>query len=291
MKDIGLVLTGQSADLAPADGKLYALRDVTGTVQSIPLIASSVMSKKIAAGAQAILLDVKVGIGAFMQTEAEGQILATRMVDIAKLAGPKSSHPTFRYEPTIREGGGECAKPTEAIDTLQGERPADFREHCLNIASHILILGSVASAKEDGLQKSETAIRDGRAWARFRDLVVAQGGDVSFVDHPEKLPRAQFVETVLSPHTGYLRQINARMIGETAVELGGRAKKGDLIDHAVGIIVHHKVGNRTTTGQPLFTIHANDNNRLKEAREKVLSAHKWSDGPVESLPLFYGVVK
>ena len=167
LKNIGLVLTGQSADLAPADGKLYALRDVTGTVKSIPLIASSVMSKKIAAGAQAILLDVKVGMGAFMQTEAEGRILATRMVDIAKLANRKAVALLSDMNQPLGQAVGNALELREAIDTLQGGGPVDFREHCLNVASHILILGSVASSKEDGLQKSESAIRDGRAWARF----------------------------------------------------------------------------------------------------------------------------
>ncbi len=292
LHDVGLVLTGQTTDLAPADGKLYALRDVTGTVQSIPLIASSVMSKKIAAGAQAILLDVKIGLGAFMQTEANARTLAHLMVDIANLAGRNAVALLSDMNQPLGYAVGNALELKEAIFTLQGDSPPDFKEHCISVASHILMLGKVAKNEAAARQIAETALRDGSAWARFRELVIAQEGDVSYIDHPEKLPLARYIEEVKTQRSGYLSQINARIIGETAVELGGgRAQKGDPIDHAVGIIVHHKVGNFVETGQTLFTIHANDDALLKKARESLLSAHLWSDDPVESLPLFYGVVK
>lgn len=292
LKDIGLVLTGQTTDLAPADGKLYALRDVTGTVQSIPLIASSVMSKKIAAGAQAILLDVKIGLGAFMQTEAEARILAGRMVDIAKLAGRTAIALLSDMNQPLGYAVGNALELKEAIDTLRGGGPADFKEHCLDVAGHILILGGIASNEKDARLMAQAAIDDARAWSRFRDLVTAQGGDVSYIDQPDKLPSAQFIETALSPQSGYLSEIHARIVGETAVELGGgRAKKGDPIDHAVGIVVHHKVGDQISKGDPLFTVHANDEDKLAKAKRELLAAHKWSTDPVEPLPLFYGIVK
>ncbi len=206
--DIGLVLTGQTADLAPADGKLYALRDVTGTVQSIPLIASSVMSKKIAAGAQAIVLDVKIGLGAFMQTEADARTLAVRMVDIANLANLTAVALLSDMNQPLGYAVGNALELKEAIETLHGGGPADFKEHCLEVASHMLSLGGIAGNEADTRLLAEAAISDGRAWSRFRDLVIAQGGDVSFIDHPEKLPSAKFIETVPSPQAGYLSQIS-----------------------------------------------------------------------------------
>jgi pyrimidine-nucleoside phosphorylase len=292
LKQVGLVLTGQTADLAPADGKLYALRDVTGTVQSIPLIASSVMSKKIAAGAQAIVLDVKIGLGAFMQTEAEARTLATRMVEIAKLAGRKAVALLSDMNQPLGCAVGNALEVKEAIATLKGDGPPDFREHCLEVAGQMLTLGGVAPNKAAARQLAIEAIADGRGLTRFRELVAAQGGEVSFVDQPEKLPQAQFVESVATPRSGYLRQVHARIIGETVVELGGgRAKKGDPIDHAVGVMVHHKVGDFVEAGAPLFTIYANHQDLLRAARVRLLEAYQWSDTPVEPLPLFYGLVE
>jgi len=292
LKEIGLVLTGQTAHLAPADGKLYSLRDVTGTVQSIPLIASSVMSKKIAGGAQAIVLDVKIGLGAFMQTEDEARLLAHRMVEIAKLAGRNAVALLSDMNQPLGYAVGNALEVKEAIDTLHGGGPTDFREHCLEVATHMLTLGRVAENEERARLMAEATLADGQAWARFRDLVSAQGGDVSYVDHPEKLPLANLVETVAAPRSGYLQQINARIVGETAVELGGgRAKKGDPIDYAVGIVLKHKVGDFIKEGSPLLTIHANDDNLLENARKRLFTAHLWSANPVNPLPLFYGVVK
>jgi pyrimidine-nucleoside phosphorylase len=292
LKEVGLVLTGQTADLAPADGKLYALRDVTGTVQSIPLIASSVMSKKIAAGAQAIVLDVKVGLGAFMQTEAEARTLASLMVEIAKLAGRKAVALLSDMNQPLGQAVGNALEVKEAIETLHGGGPADFREHCLEVASQLLVLGGVATQKSTARQLAVEAINDGCGLSRFRELVSAQGGDVSYVDDPQKLPQAEFIESVPAPRTGYLSQIHARVIGETVVELGGgRAKKGDPIDHAVGVVVHHKVGDFVETGAPLFNIHANNPDLLEIARTRILEAHQWSDTAVKPLPLFYGTVK
>ena len=291
LAEIGLVLTGQSADLAPADGKLYALRDVTATVQSIPLIASSVMSKKIAAGAQEIVLDVKVGQGAFMRTLEEARQLSRLMVDIALLVGKKAVALLSDMNQPLGEAVGNALEVKEAIAALHGGGPQDFREHCLEVASHMLVLGEKAPDLGAARAMAEKALGDGSAWQAFRRLVAAQGGDVSFIDHPEKLPQAPLVVTVPADRAGYLSGINARLVGETAMRLGaGRLKKGDPIDHAVGVIVHRKVGDFVEKGAELFTIHANTAEQVELACAELLAALNWSEEPTEKLPLFYGAI-
>ncbi len=292
LKSVGLVLTGQTADLAPADGKLYALRDVTATVQSLPLIASSIMSKKIAAGAQAIVLDVKVGLGAFVQNLDEGRQLAEAMVSIARFVGRRAVALLSDMNQPLGNAVGNALELKEAIQTLHGSGPADFLEHCLEVAGYMLAIGGKAADQNEGMQLAHAALDDGRGWEFFKRLVAAQGGDVAVIENPDRLPKARFVKEVASPRSGYLSAIHARIVGETVVSLGGgRAKKGDPIDHAVGAIIHHKVGDHVEAGEPLFTIHANDQARLEDAHQRLLQAHSWSDSPVEPLPLFYGVVQ
>jgi pyrimidine-nucleoside phosphorylase len=291
LKDVGLVLTGQTLDLAPADGKLYALRDVTGTVPSIPLIASSVMSKKLAAGAQAIVLDVKCGYGAFMKTLADARELAEIMVDIAKLAGRKAVALLSDMHQPLGHAVGNALELKEAIDTLHGGGPDDFKEHCLVVASHMLVLGNVVGSFEEARNLAESPLVDGSAWLRFRDLVIAQGGDVAYIDDPDRLPTAKIMEPFYSTKGGYLNLINARKVGEAAIFLGGgREKKGDSIDHGVGIVVHRKVGDRVKTGDKIFTIHANDQASLADAVTHLSTALDWEDSKTNPLPLFYGVV-
>ena len=292
LKEIGVVLTGQSVDLAPADGKLYALRDVTGTVNSIPLIASSVMSKKIAGGAQAIVLDVKVGSGAFMPTVAEATKLAKRMVDIGAHVGRRVVALISDMNQPLGYSVGNALEVREAIETLQNGGPADFREHCLVVAGHLLMLAGRERTMRAARGRLEKALADGSAWGKFRQLIQAQGGEVSAIDEPDRLPTASLIETVPAPRSGYLAEINAREIGLTSVDLGaGRDKKDDPIDHAVGLVVHHKVGERVKIGGPLFTVHANDADKLETAIARVLAAHKFSAKPVKPLPLFYKVLK
>ena len=288
LKEIGIVLTGQSLDLAPADGKLYALRDVTGTVQSIPLIASSIMSKKIAGGAQAILLDVKVGLGAFMETLDEARKLASLMVNIGHLAGREVVTVLSDMNQPLGEAVGNSLEVIEAISTLHGHGPADFSEHCLHVSAHMLVLGHRTRDLESGRRMAEAVIASGAAMEKFRMLVKAQGGDVSFVDNPGKFPKVKFSEVVRAERGGYLSRVHARLIGEASVALGaGRARKGDAVDHAVGFILHHKVGERVEKDQPLITIHASEAKKQMEAREQVREAFIYSDEPVPPLPLFY----
>lgn len=286
--EIGIVLSGQSRDLAPADGKLYALRDVTGTVQSIPLIVSSVMSKKIASGAQAIVLDVKVGLGAFMQTLDDARALASLMVAIGELAWRRVVAIISDMNQPLGFAVGNALEVREAIEMLHGGGPTDFREHCLQVSAHMLMLGELAPHLPAARSLATRALEDGSAWQKFRALVSAQGGDMAYVDDPDRLPRARFVEVVNAPRSGYLAQVHARLVGEASVVLGaGRTKKGDPIDRSVGIIIHHKVGDYVEQGQSLFTLHANDAARQAEARQCVLKAHLWSDEPAAPLPMFY----
>lgn len=288
---IGLVLAGQTAVLAPADGKFYALRDVSGTVDSIPLIASSIMSKKIAAGAQAIVLDVKIGLGAFMETQEEARELAQFMVDIARLANRRAVALISDMNQPLGVAVGNSLEVKEAIATLQGGGPASFLEHCLDVAEQMLVLGKAADSMQDARKMAQRALQDGSAWKRFLELVEAQGGDVSYVRDPGKFPRATVIKTVPSPENGYLSQIHARIVGETAVDLGaGRAKKDDQIDHSVGIEILREVGDYIEKGQDLFVIHASSQEDVKRAEKRLLEAHRWSDQPVPALPLVYEII-
>jgi pyrimidine-nucleoside phosphorylase len=292
LKRIGIVLTGQSADLAPADGKLYALRDVTGTVQAIPLIASSIMSKKIAAGAQAILLDVKVGLGAFMTNLEDARKLAELMVEIGSLVGRKTVAVLSDMNQPLGRAIGNSLELQEALDTLKGAGPEDFREHCMVASGDMLALGGVSPDEVQGKEMAEKALKIGKSLDMFRKLIEAQGGDVRYVDDPGLFPKATRIVEVISPRSGYLLEVNAREVGETAVLLGGgRERKDDPIDHSVGVIVQHKVGEFVNDGDLLFTIHANDDTRLAMAKQKMLRAHRWSDVPVSPLPLYYGKIR
>ncbi len=226
LRSVGVVLTGQTANLAPADGKLYALRDVTGTVQSIPLIASSVMSKKIAGGATAVLLDVKVGSGAFVKNIAEAQQLAELMVDIAEGSGRKAVALLSDMNQPLGRAVGNALEVREAIDTLHNGGPQDFVEHCVVVAAHMLTLGGAARDVEAGRTAAMQSLENGEAWEKFKTLIAIQGGDIAYLENPDRLPTARYIETIPSAQDGHLSQVDARIIGETAVTLGaGRAKK------------------------------------------------------------------
>ena len=288
LKEIGIVLTGQSKDLAPADAKLYALRDVTGTVPCIPLIASSIMCKKIASGAHAMVLDVKMGHGAFMQTLEGARQLAETMTSIGKLAGREVVTVISDMNQPLGEAVGNALEVREALDALHGGGPADFREHGLYMSAEMLVLGKKAKDVTEGRALAEQAIADGRAFEKFRQLISAQGGDVSYVDDPDKMAKASIVEVVPAPKSGWIQHSHAGEGGRAAVTLGAcRDKKGDPVDHAGGFMIHHKGGDRVEAGQPLFTIHANNAAIKPEVQARVAAAHIISDVPVPPLPLFY----
>ncbi|GAB4570242.1 MAG: pyrimidine-nucleoside phosphorylase [Anaerolineae bacterium] len=289
----GIVLCGQSANLAPADGKFYALRDVTATVSSLPLIASSIMSKKIAAGANGIVLDVKVGSGAFMKTVADARELAQLMVDIGQDAGRDMVALISDMNQPLGHAVGNALEVREALETMQGGGPEDFREHCLVVAAHMVRLARRAPLAQQPEIAAEMAqlLASGAALGKFRELVAAQGGDVRMVDDPARLPAARLVETVALPAGGYVARVNALDVAYAALALGaGREKKGDPIDHAVGVISHLKVGQRVEAGQVTFTIHASDESRLAQAKEQLQNAVGVTAEPQDALPLFYDVL-
>lgn len=291
LKTLGMVLSGQSVDMAPADGKLYALRDVTGTVQSIPLIASSIMSKKIAAGAQAIVLDIKVGNGAFVETLDEARKLAELMVSIGKLSGRDVVGILSDMNQPLGREVGNALEMKEAILTLKGQGPDDFVEHCLGIASQMLWLGKRASSPKDARRMAQEALDSGEGLKYLKLLVEAQNGDSTYVDHPEKLVKAPIEKVIEAPRSGYVHEVKARIVGETAVLLGaGRSKKDDVIDLAVGISVLVKAGDHVKKGQPLFIIHAHDEKSLGEGTMNLEQSVKIEDSKHDRLPLSYGLV-
>jgi pyrimidine-nucleoside phosphorylase len=291
LKRIGIVVTGQSGALAPADGKLYALRDVTATVNSLPLIASSIMSKKIAAGTNGIVLDVKLGHGAFMQTEQQALELATLMVDIGTKMGRKVRAVISDMNQPLGNAVGNAVELCEALDTLRGQGPADFRQHCLAIASQMILLSGLIQDEAQARAVLEGLLDGGQALSKFRDWIAAQGGDLDYVDDPTLLPTARFIRELPAPRPGFVAGLNAREVGLTSMLLGGgRAKKGDQIDHAVGIVLKAKIGDQVQEGQPLLTIHANDEAKLSGISHRLLAAYEWSDDPVSPPPLHHKVV-
>jgi len=287
----GLVVAGQTADLAPADGKLYALRDVTATVESLPLIASSIMSKKIAAGANGIVLDVKVGRGAFMKTEEEAIALARTMVEIGRGVGRRVAAVISDMSQPLGRAVGNALEVIEAIETLKGAGPEDFLEHCLVVAAQMLLLAERCRDSQEAREMLLEALNSGRALEKLGDLIEGQKGDRRVIDDPTLLPRARIVEELPSPRAGYVAALDAMEVGLTAMLLGaGRARKGEPIDHAVGIVLHKKIGDTVEKGEPLLTIHANDEQKLADARRRLLDAYTWSDEPVEPPPLIHQII-
>ncbi len=296
-RSIGLALAGQTGDLAPADGKLYALRDVTATVASIPLIASSIMSKKIAGGAKGIVLDVKAGSGAFMKTVEEARDLAQIMVAIGEEGGTDLDVTAVVSDMNQPLGWavGNALELREALDTLRGEGPPQFRDHCLLIALHMLKLAGRGQQWTDDPNTTQLLARQidsGQALAKFREMVVAQGGDPAVIDDPARLDIAPVQHVIDAQRGGYVARFAADEVGIAAMRLGaGRPTKGAPIDHSVGLSVHINVGDKVTKGQPLVTVYARDNSDLTDAINALKSAITLSDDPVAPLPLFYDVIQ
>jgi len=291
---IGLVVAGQTADLAPADGKLYALRDVTGTVPAIPLIASSIMSKKIAAGADAIVLDVKVGAGAFIKTLREARRLARLMVAIGTQLRRRMTAVISDMSQPLGRAVGNALEVEEAIAALRGGGPADLRELALTIAAEMLAAARPGRRQPIRPERAqvEAALTNGAAWRKFREFVAAQGGEVAAVDDPGRLPHARLLEPLPAPISGYVQAIDAAAVGMAVVDLGGgREKKGDAIDPAVGVIVQARIGDRVAAGYPLCMIHANDPGRLQQARRRLAQAFTIGPQPVAPPPLIYQVIR
>ena len=266
VNSIGISIMGQTKDLAPADKLLYALRDVTATVDQISLIASSIMSKKLAAGADAILLDVKTGSGAFMKGESDAIQLAKEMVEIGKSAGRKMTAVITNMDEPLGMAVGNILEVKEAIDTLKGNGPDDFVELIETLASHMLILGGAAKDFDEGLMRVRESIQSGKALDKFKQFVAAQGGDTKYIDHPELFEQADIIEEIRSEQDGFVGSIDAQEMGICSLILGGgRETKESVIDPTVGLVFSKKVADPVKKGDVLATIYGNDEEKVKQA--------------------------
>ncbi len=287
-----IVLAGQSSHLAPADGKMYALRDVTGTIESIPLIAASIMSKKLAIGASHLLLDVKVGSGAFMKNVGQAWELAQTMVDIGRLAGLHTvAAITFMDQP-LGCAIGNALEMAEAISILHGEGPDDVTKLCYHEASELLVMTGAASTTSEAEMRVEQVIRTGAAVAKLAEVIEAQGGDPQQIERPELLPKAPVRSMLLAPRSGNIASIKAEKMGLASMRLGaGRFKKGEEVDHRTGFILQAKVGDYLQAGEPVVEIHARSESEAREVQDALLACFTWSDAPMTVGPLVYDTVR
>lgn len=291
VNEVGLAIVGQTGHLVPADKKLYSLRDVTGTVESIPLIASSVMSKKLASGSDTILLDVKFGSGAFMKDLASARELARTMVDIGDGLGRDTRAILTDMEQPLGLAVGNALEVKEAIATLSGKGPRDLVELCLEAGAIMLEQAKVVTDLKKGRKMLEKVIADGSALSKLREMVKAQGGDVSFIDHPDKFPLSRHIIEIRSQKDGYVRRIEALEIGESAMRLGaGRETYDDIIDMSAGIVLNKKVGDQVKKGDVLCVVHTN-----KEDYESILQdihhSFKLEQEKIEPLPIVHDYIR
>lgn len=292
VNDIGLSVIGQSGNLAPADKKLYALRDVTATVESIPLIASSVMSKKIAAGADAIVLDVKTGSGAFMKTLEDSEQLAKAMVDIGTEVGRNTAAVISDMDQPLGFAIGNALEVQESIETLKGNGPEDLTELCLTLGAHMVVLGGKSDSVESAKELLRDQIKSGAALQKFKDFIAAQGGDASIADDPSKLPQAPIIIEVTAEGSGFVNAIEAEQLGLAAMLLGaGRATKDAVIDYAVGVTLRKKVGDPVNEGDTLALLHVRDaDETAKDVAVKVRQAYTLSDSKPAPRALLLSVI-
>lgn len=289
VNDIGIAIVGQSGDVAPADKKLYALRDVTATVDVIPLIASSIMSKKLASGADAIVLDVKVGRGAFMKTEEEAIQLAQLMVSIGRLAGKKMTAILTGMDEPLGHKIGNGLEVYEAIETLRGHGPKDLVDVTIEIGAHLLLDAHIARDFEHAKLKLHEALHNGKAYAKLVELVKAQGGDVNVLEHPDRL-LSQKTINIIAKQSGYITDIDALDIGKAAMRLGaGRETKEDAVLFDVGLDIHKKIGDAVTKGDKLATLYVSDRG-IEEAIK--LTEHAMVIGSIKKdIPLIHKTIK
>lgn len=287
-----LVLASQSGDLAPADGKMYALRDVTGTIESIPLIATSIMSKKLAIGASHLLLDVKVGSGAFMKTLEDARALAQTMVDIGQVSGLHTVAAITAMEQPLGRAIGNALEMAEAIAVLRGAGPPDITALCHHEAVELLLMTGAASSQSEAEQRVKQAIQSGAAVAKLAEVIAAQRGDARQIEQPDLLPTAPVRVMLTAPRDGYIAAIQADQMGMASMRLGaGRFKKGDRIDHRTGFILQAKIGDYCRAGDPLVEIHARDEVEAEAIRAPLLACYTWSDEPVDAGPLIYDTIR
>ena len=290
LRDVGLVIAAQTADLAPADKRLYALRDVTATVESVPLIAASVMSKKLAAGADCIVLDVKCGRGAFMRTLDDARRLARAMVAIGRHSGRRVAAAITTMDQSLGQAVGNALEVREAMAALRGSGPPDLVELCLALGTQLMLLAGKAPDADAARSTLQHALGSGAAWQKFRDMVANQGGDVAALDD-DLLPKAPVVVPLPAPRLGYVASVTGQMLGEALNALGGgRARKEDAIDYGVGLVVAAKVGVRVAQGEPLLHIHAASEADAARVAPALLAAYVIGDAPVQPPPLILELV-
>lgn len=280
--EIGVCLIGQTPEICPADKKMYALRDVTATIQSIPLITGSIMSKKMAEGIDALVLDVKTGSGAFMQSYEKSVALAKQLIAVGEHFGkPTLAYITDMSEP-LGNTVGNWLEMVECFESLQGRGPQDLMEVTHQLSGAMIYLGQKAASIEEGMKISKEMIRNGKAWQKFLEIVALQEGDAEFVKNPQKYPKAKYQAEVKAEQDGYLASINALEVGLTSVTLGaGRQKSTDTIDPKAGIILHRKKGDEVTTGETLMTVHTDRKDELQEAVKRLNGALTYA---TEKLP-------
>jgi pyrimidine-nucleoside phosphorylase len=284
-------MLGQTAQIAPADKKLYALRDVTGTVESIPLISASIMSKKIAEGIDALVLDVKTGSGAFMKTESDSRTLAESLVSIGNASGVKTEAVITAMDTPLGRAVGNALEVIECIDVLKGGGPQDLVDVSIDLTARMLVLGGVARDRADGERQARQAIASGAGLDRLRRIIEAQGGDPKVVDDYGRLPSVADREIVAAPRDGFLARVDAALVGRASVALGaGRDRVEDRIDPAVGIVVRAKPGTQVSASEPVLEIHFREQSRLDAALLLAELAVQIGDAPPAPAPLIVGEV-
>ena len=287
-----IAVAGQTKNLAPADKKIYALRDATACVNSIPLIASSIMSKKLASGADGICLDVKVGSGAFMKNEADAQCLAKTMVDIGTFANKKVVAVLTNMDEPLGNAVGNTLEVMEAIDSLKGNGPKDLMEVVFALGSQMLLMAGRASSEEEANKLLQSTIDSKTAYDKFKEFVKIQGGNPQDVDHMESLLSAKVVSDVVALKDGYVAKIEAEQIGHASMIMGGgRASKEDDIDLSVGIILRKKVGDFVKANEPIATVYANDSSLCENAKEEILDSYQFSDTKTQGKPMVIKTIK
>jgi pyrimidine-nucleoside phosphorylase len=292
LKTCGCAMIGQTAEIAPADRKLYALRDVTGTVESPYLICASIMSKKLAEGIDALVLDVKTGSGAFMKNDKDAAFLAELMVETGERMGKQVVALITDMDQPLGCMIGNALEVVEVVDVLRGEGPEDLRQLCLELAGWMLHLGGISDTVAEGRKQGERLIASGKALERFRQMVELQGGDPRAIDDPKKLPQAHHSMALSSPKDGYLAALQCEQVGTACVILGGgRERKEDSVDPAVGIVLHKKIGDAVSAGEPLATIYYNAEARAARARQLLEESYQIADSPArEKRPLIHRVI-
>ena len=292
VNNVGIAIIGQTADLVPADKKLYALRDVTGTVPSIPLIVSSIMSKKLAGGSDVIVLDVKCGDGAFMKTEQEAETLARGLTRVGRLAGRKCAAVITDMEQPLGYAVGNAVEVREALSVLRGEQRGELLELCLTLGACMMVEAGVVWSMEEAKFELLRTIEDGSALKKLAEMVAAQGGDPSAVYDPSLLPQAAVTLEVPSEKSGYVRRIHAEQVGLISMHLGGgRVTKDSEIDLSVGVVLHKKVGDTVRAGESLGTIFASSADKAQEAARMLLDCFELSDEPVSRRKLIRQIIR